>query len=72
MDYSDLELPGIFPAGVRYREGMTQAQLSEATGIPRRHISEMEHGKRPIGKQSAKKLGKALNLYPKRFKLLSV
>jgi len=36
-------------------------QLSEMTGIPRRHISEMEHGKRPIGKETARKLAKALN-----------
>jgi len=30
------------------------------TGIPRRHISEMEHGKRPIGKETARRLAKAL------------
>jgi plasmid maintenance system antidote protein VapI len=36
-------------------------QLSEMTGIPRRHISEMEHGKRPIGKETARKLAKALD-----------
>jgi plasmid maintenance system antidote protein VapI len=31
------------------------------TGIHRRHISEMENGKRPIGKENAKKLAKVLN-----------
>jgi plasmid maintenance system antidote protein VapI len=30
------------------------------TGIPQRHISEMERGKRPIGKETAKKLAVAL------------
>lgn len=65
--YADDELPGVFLAGARYREGLTQAQLAEATGIPRRHISEMEHNKRPIGKQNARKLAVALKVDPRRF-----
>ena len=36
-------------------------QLSELTGIPRRHISEMEHDKRAIGKETGRKLAKALD-----------
>jgi plasmid maintenance system antidote protein VapI len=36
-------------------------------GIPQRHISEMENGKRPIGKEMAKRLGKALNIGYKVF-----
>jgi transcriptional regulator with XRE-family HTH domain len=28
--------------GYRSREGLSQDQLSDMTGIPRRHISEME------------------------------
>ncbi len=67
FSFKEDELPGVFLAGARYREGMTQTTLSEATGIPRRHISEMENGKRPIGKQSARKLGEALNVDPRRF-----
>jgi DNA-binding XRE family transcriptional regulator len=47
--------------GYRSREGLSQEQLAELTGIPRRHISEMENGKRPIGKESAKKLAAALH-----------
>jgi transcriptional regulator with XRE-family HTH domain len=47
--------------GSRIKEELTQERLSAMTGIPRRHISEMEHGKRSIGKESAKKLAKALN-----------
>lgn len=47
--------------GYRYREGLTQMQLAELTGIPRRHISDMESGRRPIGKENAKKLAQALN-----------
>lgn len=48
--------------GARYRENLTQAQLAEKTNIPRRHISEMENGKRTIGKANAKKLAQALNI----------
>lgn len=53
--------PAICLRGARGREEMTQEQLARATGIPRRHISEMENGKRPIGKENAKKLAHALN-----------
>lgn len=52
---------GSLLSGYRHREGLTQVQLSEATGIPQRHISEMESGKRIIGKETARKLGAALH-----------
>ncbi|WP_243372241.1 helix-turn-helix transcriptional regulator [Geotalea sp. SG265] len=45
----------------RNREGLTQKRLAEMTGIPQHHISEMENGKRGIGKERAKKLAEALN-----------
>ncbi len=48
--------------GYRTREGLTQRELAELTGIPQRHISEMENGKRPIGKETARKLATALNV----------
>ena len=57
--------PGTLLSGARYREDMTQVELSERTGIPRRHISEMENGKRPIGKSNARKLGEALGIAPR-------
>ncbi len=47
--------------GLRYREDITQRRLAEITDIPQRHISEMENGKRPIGKETAKRLAEALN-----------
>lgn len=53
--------PGEILKGLRVREGTTQAQLSEKTGLNTRHISEMELGKRPIGKAMAKRLAAALN-----------
>ncbi len=53
--------PAAVLRGARGREEMTQQQLAELTGIPQRHISEMENGKRGIGKDNALKLAKALN-----------
>lgn len=45
----------------RTRENLTQKQLSDLTGIPQHHISEMENGKRSIGKERARKLAEALH-----------
>jgi DNA-binding XRE family transcriptional regulator len=67
LGFENSQLPGVFLAGARYREGMTQEQLAKATGIARRHISEMENNKRPIGKLSARKLAEALHVDPRRF-----
>jgi DNA-binding XRE family transcriptional regulator len=68
--FKDMPVPGSYLAGFRHREGMTQMKLAEHSGIPRRHISEMENGRRPIGKANAKKLAEALNIDPRL--LLSV
>jgi hypothetical protein len=59
--------PGKILKGLRVREGFTQAQLSEKTGLNTRHISEMENGKRPIGKAMAKRLAAALGASYKIF-----
>lgn len=66
-EITDQTLPGVCLRGARAREGMTQKQLSEKTGIPTRHLSEMENGKRPIGKAMAKRLGEALGVGYKVF-----
>ena len=66
-EYSDEEMPGSCLRGARYKEAITQQQLADMIGIPQRHISMMENGKRPIGKEMAKRLGKALNIGYKVF-----
>ena len=53
---------GICIRGGRSKENITQVALSELTGISQRHLSEMENGKRPIGKENAKKLARVLNV----------
>ena len=46
----------------RNRQGLTQKQLAEMTGIPQHHLSEMENGKRTIGKERARVLASALGV----------
>lgn len=53
---------GVALRGARKREGLTQKQLAGLLGIGQAHISEMEHGKRPIGKEMARRLAKVLNV----------
>lgn len=53
---------GLALRGARHREGLTQRALAEITGIPQRHISEMESGKRQIGRERARKLAAALHV----------
>ena len=52
---------GTLLSGYRLREGLTQIRLAESTGIPQRHISEMERGKRIVGRERAKKLAEVLH-----------
>ena len=54
--------PGALLKGARYKEDMTQKRLAEAAGIPRRHISEMENNRRPIGKERARRLAEVLKV----------
>jgi transcriptional regulator with XRE-family HTH domain len=55
-------LPRVSLLGARTKEGMTQTRHAELTGIPQRHLSMMEHGKRPIGKKNARLLAKVLKV----------
>jgi ribosome-binding protein aMBF1 (putative translation factor) len=65
-EFSD-NVPGVCLKAAREKEKLTQKQLSERVGIPQRHISEMETGKRTIGKKNAKAFSKALNVGYKFF-----
>ena len=59
---SEVERPGRMLRAARTKEDMSQMHLAALTGIPQRHISEMEHGKRAIGKERAKKLAEVLHI----------
>lgn len=54
--------PSVSLRGARGKKGLTQCRLAELTGIPLRYISEMENGRRPIGKETARRLAKVLNV----------
>ena len=41
--------------GARFKAEISQRKLAETIGIRQHHISEMENGKRPIGKEMAKR-----------------
>ena len=53
--------------GARSREGLTQVQLAAMIGVKPTHISPMERGKRPIGKEMARRLAKVLRIGYKVF-----
>jgi DNA-binding transcriptional regulator YiaG len=43
--------------GARKREGLTPRQLAGLLGLSQAHISEMEHGKRPVGQRNGQAPG---------------
>ena len=47
--------------GLRCREGLTQKQLAAMMEISVQNLSHMEHGRRPIGKDMAKRFAKVLH-----------
>ncbi|MES2122847.1 MAG: helix-turn-helix transcriptional regulator [Chlamydiota bacterium] len=53
---------GLALRGARFRAELTQKQLAVKLKVLPHHISEMEHGKRPISKKMAQKLSKILNI----------
>ena len=47
---------GVMLRGCRYKFEITQEELADALDISQHHVSEMENGKRSIGKVMAKRL----------------
>lgn len=52
---------GLVLRGMRYRENFSQKKLAEKSGVTQNEISNIENGKRTVGKKVAEKLAKALN-----------
>jgi DNA-binding XRE family transcriptional regulator len=59
--------PGSAIRGLRLRESLTQEQLAHLLGVKRTNLSEMENGKRTIGKNMAKRLAQVLKTNYKVF-----
>jgi DNA-binding XRE family transcriptional regulator len=55
-----LQGPALALRVLRTRHKLTQQQLAAHVEVKQSHISEMERGKRPIGKAMAKRLAEAL------------
>jgi DNA-binding XRE family transcriptional regulator len=54
--------PGAVLQGARHKEGLTQVELAKKLRITQADLSNMEHGRRTIGKEMAKRLSKVLNI----------
>ena len=57
----DARRPAVMLRGSRYKADMTQKKLAELLGIRQHHLSEMENGKRSIGRKMAKRLAEVFD-----------
>ena len=48
--------PGLLLKGLRHREGLSQIELAKILNISQTNLSAMENGRRPIGKELAKRI----------------
>ena len=53
---------GVMVRGGRVKEGLTQKELARKLNMLQTHISEIERGKRMVGKNLAHKLAKVFNV----------
>lgn len=53
--------------GSRHKAELTQEEVADALGISQHHISEMENGKRPIGKEMALRFGRLFKTDYRKF-----
>lgn len=53
---------GALLKGLRTREGLTQLEFSERIGVTQSNLSNMENGRRPVGKIVAKRIEKIFNV----------
>jgi DNA-binding XRE family transcriptional regulator len=53
---------GVLLKGLRTREGLTQVQFARKIHITQANLSNMENGRRPIGKQIAKRIEKIFKI----------
>jgi len=61
-EYNDTMIAGVSLKETRKMAELTQQQMSQLTGVPLQHISEMESGKRTISDEIAKMFAEVLNV----------
>ncbi|MDX1901612.1 MAG: helix-turn-helix transcriptional regulator [Gammaproteobacteria bacterium] len=54
--------PGALMRGIRAREEMTQVEMAKKIGVTQSDISQMENGKRRIGRTIAKRIEKLFHI----------
>ena len=54
--------PGVLLQGTRHREGLSQVEFAKKIKVTQADLSKMEHGKRSIGKEIAKRIEKAFGV----------
>ena len=54
--------PGVALRGARAKAGLSQGGLAAKLSVAASNISEMEHGRRPIGKKMAQRLARVLGV----------
>jgi DNA-binding XRE family transcriptional regulator len=60
--YGNFPKWAVLLSGLRNREGLTQKEFGEVIGVAQYHISRMERGLRPIGKNIAQRIAKAFKI----------
>lgn len=58
---------GCLLQGIRYREGMTQKEIAKVLKVTQSDISQMENGKRKIGRTLAKRIQKHFGTHYRSF-----
>ena len=59
--------PALILQGLRHREGLTQVEFAKIINVTQANLSAMENGKRPIGKEMAKRIAKKFPIDYRRF-----
>lgn len=54
--------PGVLLKGLRYREGLSQIEFAKKLNVSQTNLSAMENGRRPIGKELAKRIADLFGL----------
>lgn len=59
--------PAVLLKGLRYREGLTQVEFAKRLRVSQTNLSAMEHGRRSIGKELAKRIEEVFGVSYKAF-----
>jgi len=67
QEWKENATPGAYVRNYRTRDNLTQSQLGDKLGVSKQYISDMENGRRSIGKEMAKRLSSLFGCPIERF-----